>query len=95
MTLMHDYSIEIYSIESQTIVQTIPPPVQPANLPSSMQLDRIALFSAGNGLCIPSAQRSTKLRTTSVPLLRNTKKVATHVTPASNDDLETDVIDPL
>ncbi|KAI0083635.1 hypothetical protein BDY19DRAFT_620665 [Irpex rosettiformis] len=97
MTLMPDDSIEIHSIESQTLVQTIPPPIQPFNLPPSMLLDRTALFSARNGLFVPSAQRSTKLRKTSVPLLRNTKKAATEnvTTTAPNDDLESELIDPL
>ncbi|KAI0765802.1 hypothetical protein BC629DRAFT_1583797 [Irpex lacteus] len=74
MTLMADDSIEIYSIETQTLVQTIPPPVQPTSLPLPFSLDRAALFLACNGLFVPSAQRSTKLRTISVPLLRNAKK---------------------
>lgn len=95
MTLMADDSIEIYSIETQTLVQTIPPPVQPTSLPLPFSLDRAALFSASNGLFVPSAQRSTKLRTTSVPLLRSAKKPNASVSSLPNDDLESEVIDPL
>ncbi|KAI0344930.1 hypothetical protein BDW22DRAFT_1353743 [Trametopsis cervina] len=70
MSLMPDDSIQIYDINTQLLVQEIPPPIPPTYLPSSMVLDRKALFSAGSGFFVPSSQRSMKLRGTPVALLR-------------------------
>jgi vacuolar protein sorting-associated protein 3 len=87
---MPDDSVQVHSIESQALVQTIPPPVQLAKLPPSMLLDRVALLSTGSGvgLLVPSSQRSTKLRPTPISLFRCSNT-------AAGDDLDSAVFDPL
>lgn len=66
-TLLPNTTIEIHSVETQAIVQVIPPTLtsSPGNL-----TDRLRLASCLNGYLVPSSQRSDKMRMTSVPLLR-------------------------
>ena len=62
-TLLPNNTIEIHSVETQSIVQVIPAPSE------GSAEDRRALITCLNGFFIPSTQRSEKLRMTSVRLL--------------------------
>ncbi|CDO71042.1 hypothetical protein BN946_scf184844.g46 [Trametes cinnabarina] len=64
-TLLPNNTIEIHSVETQSIVQVIPAPPEGSN-----QGDRKALVACLNGFFIPSTQRREKLRLTPVRLLR-------------------------
>ena len=66
-TLLPNNTIEIHSIETQSIVQVIPAPPEGASL---LGEDRKALVTCQNGFFIPSMQRSEKLRMTPQRLLR-------------------------
>lgn len=72
---MPDNSVEIHSIETQVLVQTIPSPPHHKDLPDSIRLDRIGLFMSLSGFSVPSAQHSIKLRPVNVALLRRKKSV--------------------
>ncbi|KAJ7741453.1 hypothetical protein DFH07DRAFT_751107 [Mycena maculata] len=61
--LLPNRTVEIHSIESQTIVQVLPAPTDTAE-------PRLALLAAINGYLVPSTQKSEKMRKTSVSLLR-------------------------
>ncbi|KAI0628613.1 hypothetical protein C8Q77DRAFT_1147065 [Trametes polyzona] len=86
-TLLPNNTIEIHSIETQTIVQVIP---APADGSSPISSGRKALIACFNGFFIPSTQRSEKLRTTPVRLLRG--KGATKPEPDTKADEGIDVI---
>lgn len=62
--LLPNKTIEIHNIETQAIAQVVPAPV------SFEGGERLSLFSNAHGFIVPSTQRSDKLRTVSVPLLR-------------------------
>ena len=66
-TLLPNNTIEIHSIETQTIAQVIPAPPEG---PGPLSGDRKALIACFNGFFIPSAQRTEKLRPTPVRLVR-------------------------
>ncbi|KAI0641369.1 hypothetical protein C8Q79DRAFT_1031419 [Trametes meyenii] len=66
-TLLPNNTIEIHSVETQTIVQVIPAPPEGS---SPLSGDRKALIACFNGFFIPSTQRTEKLRPTPVRLLR-------------------------
>ncbi|KAI0365806.1 hypothetical protein BV20DRAFT_1003554 [Pilatotrama ljubarskyi] len=70
-TLLPNDTIEIHSIETQTIVQVVPAPPEG---PSPVSGDRKALVACLNGFFIPSAQRTEKLRPTPVRLLRGRRE---------------------
>ncbi|KAI0685110.1 hypothetical protein BC835DRAFT_1458657 [Cytidiella melzeri] len=82
MALMTDDSIQIHNIDSQELVQKVPAP---------SIIDRTALFSTGSAFFVPSVQRSTKLRPTSVPLLR-TAAAPSHTTVLEGYNIDSDVI---
>jgi vacuolar protein sorting-associated protein 3 len=70
-TLLPNGTIEIHSVETQSIVQVIPPPsstISPENLTG-----RLRLASCLNGYFVPSSQKTDKMRMTSVPLMRGTE----------------------
>ncbi|KAI0331783.1 hypothetical protein GY45DRAFT_1353196 [Cubamyces sp. BRFM 1775] len=66
-TLLPNNTIEIHSIETQTIAQVIPAPPEG---PGPLSSDRRALIACFNGFFIPSTQRSEKLRPMPVRLVR-------------------------
>ncbi|KAJ7185526.1 hypothetical protein C8R46DRAFT_1207679 [Mycena filopes] len=62
-TLLPNRTVEIHSIETQSIVQVVPAPnddVEP----------RVALVAALSGYLVPSTQKSEKMRKVPVPLVR-------------------------
>lgn len=70
-TLLPNNTIEIHSVETQTIVQVISaPPASPSSPGSQAAMDRKRLIACSNGFLIPSSQRSDKLRRTPLRLLR-------------------------
>lgn len=95
MALMPDDSIEIHSIETQAVVQSIPPLPQHRNLPDSVVLDRVALLASLTGFSVPSAQHAAKLRAVPVKLLRSTRLPDGETSKVGNDQLDNDVIDPI
>ncbi|KAG5646381.1 hypothetical protein DXG03_003704 [Asterophora parasitica] len=76
--LLPNGTIEIHSIETQSIVQVISPPPSsspPSSPPPSVQQavrprSRLNLISSLSGYLVPSTQQSDKLRKTKVRLLR-------------------------
>lgn len=67
-TLLPNNTIEIHSVETQTIVQVIPaPPTSPSSGPVT---ERKTLVASATGFFLPSAQLSDKLRPTPVRLVR-------------------------
>ncbi|KAL6298204.1 hypothetical protein BKA93DRAFT_744633 [Sparassis latifolia] len=67
-TLLPNNTIEIHSIETQTIMQVISaPPTSPS---PGLATDRKTLVASAGGFLIPSTQLSDKLRSTPVRLLR-------------------------
>lgn len=79
-TLLPNDTIEIHSLETQSIVQVISaPPTSPPATPSGrgQAPGRIGLVSSINGYMVPSTERSDKMRMTAVPLLRHSDP-ATH-----------------
>ncbi len=66
-TLLPNNTIEIHSIETQTIVQVLPAPPEGSSPPGE---DRKVLVTCQNGFFIPSTQRSEKLRMAPQRLLR-------------------------
>jgi len=71
--LLPNDTIEIHSIESQSIVQVIsaPPASRPTTPSGHGQLaDRLTLKACLNGYMVPSTEQSDKMRMTSVPLFR-------------------------
>ncbi|RDX51715.1 hypothetical protein OH76DRAFT_1401134 [Lentinus brumalis] len=70
-TLLPNGTIEIHSIETQTIVQVVP---GPPDAPSPLAGDRKALISCLNGFFIPSTQRSEKLRMVPQRLVRKSAR---------------------
>lgn len=70
-TLLPNGTIEIHSIETQTIVQVVP---GPPDGPSPLAGDRKALISCLNGFFIPSTQRSEKLRMVPQRLVRKSAR---------------------
>ncbi|KAI0659895.1 hypothetical protein C8Q70DRAFT_1053706 [Cubamyces menziesii] len=66
-TLLPNNTIEIHSIETQTIAQVISAPPEG---PGPLSDDRKALVACFNGFFIPSTQRTEKLRPTPVRLVR-------------------------
>ncbi|KAG5732330.1 Transforming growth factor-beta receptor-associated protein 1 [Termitomyces sp. T112] len=74
-TLLPNGTIEIHSIETQAIVQVIgadnfSTPIRPTGQQDQQQRLRIDLVSSLGGYLVPSIQRSEKMRTTQVRLLR-------------------------
>ncbi|KAG6830375.1 hypothetical protein H0H92_001012 [Tricholoma furcatifolium] len=65
-SLLPNGNIEIHSIETQTIVQVISPDLTQGTQSGS----HLNLVSSLSGYLVPSTQRSEKMRTTRVPLLR-------------------------
>ena len=90
MSLMPDDSVEIHSIETQTLVQTLPSPPHYKDLPYSIIRDRMGLFMSLSGFAVPSEQRSAKLRSVNVALLRRKKSVIpeTPTQQREDDDVE-------
>lgn len=82
-TLLPNGTIEIHSIETQTIVQVVPAPPE---TPSPLAEDRKALISCLNGFFIPSTQRSEKLRMVPQRLVRTS---AASAPKSSEGELET------
>lgn len=79
-TLLPNDTIEIHSIETQSIIQVISAP--PTSRPTSpfgrgKSSDRASLAASLSGYMVPSAQRSDKMRKTPVPLLRRSESIAT------------------
>ncbi|KAG6834490.1 hypothetical protein H0H93_009343, partial [Arthromyces matolae] len=68
--LLPNGSIEIHSIETQSVVQVIAADDTPTNPQNPQQQSRATLVSSLNGYLVPSTQRSEKMRTTRVQLLR-------------------------
>ncbi|KAG6847009.1 hypothetical protein H0H93_010620 [Arthromyces matolae] len=68
--LLPNGSIEIHSIETQSVVQVIAADDTPTNPQNPQQQSRATLVSILNGYLVPSTQRSEKMRTTRVQLLR-------------------------
>ncbi|OBZ67664.1 Transforming growth factor-beta receptor-associated protein 1 [Grifola frondosa] len=66
-TLLPNNTIEIHSVETQSIIQVVAAPPDP---PSASSLNRKTLVACPNGFFVPSTQRSDKLRRTPVRLLR-------------------------
>nr|VWP00442.1 Uncharacterized protein [Ganoderma boninense] len=66
-TLLPNNTIEIHSIETQSIVQVIPAPPEGSSPPDG---DRKVLVTCQNGFFIPSTQRSEKLRMMPQRLIR-------------------------
>jgi len=64
--LLPNKTIEIHNIETQAIAQIVPAPT------SFEGGERLSLSTNLHGYMVPSTQRSDKLRTVSVPLLRTT-----------------------
>ncbi|KAI8974863.1 hypothetical protein BD414DRAFT_497764 [Trametes punicea] len=77
-TLLPNNTIEIHSVETQSIVQVIPAPPE-----GSSSEDRKALVACFRGFFIPSTQRREKLRLTPVRLLRSGggEKLGRNATP--------------
>ncbi|RPD60228.1 hypothetical protein L226DRAFT_555130 [Lentinus tigrinus ALCF2SS1-7] len=73
-TLLPNGTIEIHSIETQSIVQVVPAPPE---APSPLANDRKALISCLNGFFIPSTQRLEKLRMVPQRLLRKSAAAGT------------------
>ncbi|KAI0760617.1 hypothetical protein C8Q74DRAFT_1208003 [Fomes fomentarius] len=71
-TLLPNGTIEIHSIETQSIVQVVS---APADSPSPLADDRRALISCLNGFFVPSTQRSEKMRMVPRRLLRRSVRV--------------------
>jgi len=73
-TLLPNNTIEIHSIETQTIVQVIPAPpiVSPRSSPGLSPSTRLSLATSLSGYLVPSTHRSDKMRTIPVRLLRGT-----------------------
>jgi len=70
-TLLPNHTVEIHSIETQTIVQVIAaPPGSPTADATGPAEDRRKLVACPNGFMVPSTQRLDKLRRTAVPLVR-------------------------
>ncbi|KAG6902189.1 hypothetical protein C0995_003285 [Termitomyces sp. Mi166 len=74
-TLLPNGTIEIHSIETQAIVQVIgadnsSDPTTPTGQQDQQQRSRINLVSSCSGYLVPSVQRSEKMRSTQVRLLR-------------------------
>ena len=69
-TLLPNGTIEIHSVETQTIVQVV---AAPPDAPSPLAEDRKALISCMGGFFVPSTQRSEKLRMVPHRLLRGSR----------------------
>lgn len=67
---MADGSVEVHSIDSQSLVQVVPPPSSTPTPAIPIPTDRRALLAAPAGFLAPSFQRSTKLKPVSVSLAR-------------------------
>lgn len=80
-TLLPNGTIEIHSIETQSIVQVVS---APADSPSPLADDRKALISCLNGFFVPSTQRSEKMRMVPRRLLRRPARVHDNARIASS-----------
>ncbi|KZV70031.1 hypothetical protein PENSPDRAFT_735049 [Peniophora sp. CONT] len=75
--LLPDQTVQIHSIDSQSVVQTIEPPPMPENITDPMQMlagERRAVTLAPNGFLVPHASQAAKLRTRRVKLLGRTAR---------------------
>ena len=69
---MPDQMLQIHSIDTQAVVQTIEPPPIPENITDPMQMlagERRAVTLTPNGFIVPHASQAAKLRTRRVKLL--------------------------
>ena len=69
-TLLPDGTVEIHSIETQALVQTVPAPSSTPTPAIPIPADRKTLLACAAGFFVPSAERQTKLRPTPVKLRR-------------------------
>lgn len=69
-TLLPDGTVEIHNIDTQTLVQTVPPPTASPSPAVAIPTDRKAVLACAAGFCVPSAERQSKLRPTPVKLRR-------------------------
>lgn len=69
-TLLADGTIEVHNIETQALVQTVPPPSAVPTPTIPVPSDRKALLSCPAGFLVPSSERQSKLRLTPVKLRR-------------------------
>jgi len=69
-TLLPNDTIEIHSIETLTMVQVVSAPPTSPTPSTPIPSDRKTLAWSAGGVMVPSSQRSSKLRSVSVPLLR-------------------------
>lgn len=76
-TLLPDGTIEIHSIETQALVQSIPAPTSTPTPSISIPTDRTSILTCSAGFFVPSSERESKLRPTPVKLIRRKAKADT------------------
>ena len=91
--LLPDQTIEVHSVESQEIVQTVPAPPLPlpneSSLAALLGAERRSLAMSSNGFLVPSQQQSEKLTLKKVNLLsRNAKPGGREVVPTLPAEVE-------
>ncbi|EKM50146.1 uncharacterized protein PHACADRAFT_178770 [Phanerochaete carnosa HHB-10118-sp] len=67
-TLLSDGTVEIHNIETQALVQTVPPSSSALTPAVPIPTDRTALLACSADFVVPSTERQTKLRPTPVKL---------------------------
>ena len=85
--LLPNDTIEIHSLETQTIMQVVPAPaISPPTSPSEhgQFANKSNLIACLNGYMVPSIERSNKMRLKSVPLFRHSDTATDIVERGSN-----------